>query len=571
MKKLVSLFLAAVLLCGCATKLNAVASSYVGGNPVEEAQAAPFHTELSFSALSDAAPNAALTIEKVKELLFRIERGELSPVDAKKLTEQYEDAYRELETAAALAYVRYCFDVTDAARKEAYDALCVQTETLYALLVQINLLLAENPALSDEYDAQTKAALQHEKSLHDPSLEALHIEERALTGAYEAAAQGFTIEAQGRTWTREQILNDPTLSYDSFKPLYEAYLNAYNRCVGEIYLKLIDVRNRIAKACGYPSYAEYAYALYARDYTPDDTARLGECIRLAVVPLFTALQEQVFDAQIRLSCGTFRQEATMARVAETLTAILPELNEPWTYMLSHGMIDCTSSERRMQGSFTTYFASYGAPFLYSSWDGSYTMPTTLLHEFGHYASYYRNGEAAADSLDLCETDSQGLELLAFSEYDRLYGALADAAKTANLFYALYVLLSGSMEDAFQQYAYHTEGVTLEQLNAEYGRLAEAYGLMDLGLDALSWTEIPHTFRSPLYYISYSMGMIPALELYLRAKTDRDAATTAYRTILLRQSGNTFREALIGAGLQDPFDIGAFFRMIDSIERIAIEQ
>ena len=127
-----------------------------------------------------------------------------------------------------------------------------------------------------------------------------------------------------------------------------------------------------------------------------------------------------------------------------------------------------------------------------------------------------------------------------------------------------------MEDAFQQYAYRTEHVTTEQLNAEYGRLCDAYGLRDLGLDAYAWTEIPHTFQSPLYYVSYCTGMLTAWQLLVLSERDRAAALDAYRSILNRKNGQSFREVVRSAGLDDPFDADAFRKLTDAMERMITE-
>ena len=173
------------------------------------------------------------------------------------------------------------------------------------------------------------------------------------------------------------------------------------------------------------------------------------------------------------------------------------------------------------------------------------MPTTLLHEFGHYAGYYLNGVQrmrSADPLDLAEIDAQGLELLALTQYNNLYGALSDAARVASLVLALYAIITGCMEDAFQQFAYRTEHVTLEQLNAAYASLSGE-----------SWVEISHTFRAPMYYISYATSMLGALQLYALSDTDRAAAVSAYRKILMRPIGAAFRTTLRDANLRDPFD------------------
>jgi oligoendopeptidase F len=182
------------------------------------------------------------------------------------------------------------------------------------------------------------------------------------------------------------------------------------------------------------------------------------------------------------------------------------------------------------------------------------MPATLIHEFGHFAAFYRNGERLLrePSPDLAEIDSQGLELLAVLRYDTIYGDLTDTARTVQLYLSLYTLLSGCAEDEFERFACGTEDLTLEALNAEYGRLIDAYGLTGLGAEARSWTQVPQTFRSPLYGIGYAAAMSAAMELYRIGLEDPDAAVDAYLSIVDRKEGAGFRETLTETGLSDPF-------------------
>ena len=557
MKRVFSLLLAAVIVlsCGCGESVfRTVAASYANGIDALKGSGTGsriVHADVVFSDLPDEVPNISLEIARTEELLFRIDRGELSGKRAAKALSERTNAYRNICTAASIAYVRYCLDVTDAVRKKAYDLMSVQLDTWNGLLIEAERKLASDPALKGSYSEAGLMRLEKADSLHDPSIRPLAARERELIGAYETLASTFTVSDGGREWTAEEILSDPSLTYEAFMDLYEAYQRAYNTASGAIFLELIDVRNRIARICGYPSYAEYGYASYNRDYSAQDAQRLAERIRQTIVPLFSDMQAEYYGAWMRLCCGTFYRDASLPRIQTAATRILEELSEPWTYMVEHQMFDLENTNNRMQGSYTTYFPSYGAPFLFSSWDDSYSMPTTLLHEFGHYASYYFNGEDAfgCESMDLAEADSQGLEMLAISQYDLLYGALSDAAETVSLFNALYVVISGCMEDLFQQYAYHTDGVTTEMLNREYERLCDAFGLKDLGLSALSWTEVPHTFQQPMYYISYCAGMLAALELY----GEGERAADAYSAILHRDKDAEFRTLMMQIGLSDPID------------------
>ena len=211
----------------------------------------------------------------------------------------------------------------------------------------------------------------------------------------------------------------------------------------------------------------------------------------------------------------------------------------------------------MESSFTTYFANYSSPFMFTAWEDSFYNTGTLIHELGHYTNYFvspASGWSVSESLDLAEVDSQGLELLMTAYFDRLYGSdeAAEAALASRLSDALYSVLSGCMEDEFQQAVYADPDMTLEEMNALYYKLAQEYGFADLyGYTGCEWTMIPHTFQTPMYYISYATSMIASLELWDLAQTDADAARNAYLTILQRGPYTDFRETLVAAGLADP--------------------
>ena len=556
MKRILSLVLIAAMLFGG-----------FGCSTITEPEAA-YHTGLSFSELEPSGKRVSLEIARAKELLFRIERGELSGDRAQTMLDAAEETYQALETDASIAYIRYCRDVTDRENKSAYDDLASGLEALGCILVDAALLLRADPVLRERYDAKTVDSLLREDALSDPAILPLIERERDLVGAYEALPERLIVERHGKRWTGDEILSDPTLSPEDFAALYEQYQDLFNREAGAIYLELIRVRRKIAKTLGFKSYAEYRYDRIGRSYTPADAAQLSEHVRDAFAPVLSQTAAPFYRAAGVLCNRTYACGPAMRGIGTAIAEMLPELSEPWTYMTGHGMFDLGTDPKRMPGSFTVYLADYGAPFLFSSWTNGFDMPPTVIHEFGHYASFYLRGSGTEteDALDLAEIDAQGLELLTVMRYDTIYGAVSDAAETAELFYALYALLDGCAEDAFQQYAYAQEEPTLEALNAEYERLIGEYGLDRFGAEARSWTQIPHTFQSPFYYISYAAGMLTALELYVMSKSDPDAAKEAYRAILTRTDGGLLR-ILKQAGLNDPFDPEHMRNLAHELERI----
>ena len=543
MKRILSLLLIVILLHAVTGCKRAV--------PVPESA---YHTKLSFCEITDSGINAALEIARANELLFRIKRGEISGKHAQETLEAKTDALMKLRTDTAIAYVRYCMDVTNEVNRQKYDTLSIQTETLACILTDAALRLSEDPLLRDLYDAKTVETLLREDALSDDAVLPLLERERVLVGAYEALSGELSVEYKGRAWTGDEILSNPFLRAEDFETLYEAYLDLFHSKAGGIFLELIKNRREIAETLGYDSYADYRYAYYGRSYTPEETALLSERVRKEIVPLFTEMRDDFYRAAGRLSGAAFEQAQTMERIGTAVVSMLPELSEPWDYMISRQMYDLGTDPRRMPGSFTTYFSTYGSPFLFGDWTCGFDVIPMLIHEFGHFASFYLNGNVTGqeNSLDLAEIDAQGLELLTVLRYDTLYGDLSDAAETVELFYALYTLIDGCMEDAFLRFAYGPEEPDLAALDAEYGRLCSAYGLDALGTEGRSWTQIAHTFRAPFYYVSYATGMTAALELYLLEKKDPAAAKDAYLKILTRGKGAGYRETLNAAGLHDPF-------------------
>ena len=95
-------------------------------------------------------------------------------------------------------------------------------------------------------------------------------------------------------------------------------------------------------------------------------------------------------------------------------------------------------------------------------------------------------------------------------------------------------------------------MTLEELNDLYYELSVDYGLGDLyGYVGTEWVGIPHTFQSPLYYISYGTSMILSMELWEKSMEDYPAARDAYMDILLRPAYTQLRSVARENGLGDP--------------------
>ncbi|HPR40417.1 MAG TPA: hypothetical protein PKV62_05325, partial [Oscillospiraceae bacterium] len=132
--------------------------------------------------------------------------------------------------------------------------------------------------------------------------------------------------------------------------------------------------------------------------------------------------------------------------------------------------------------------------------------------------------------------------------------LADAARMEEMLNVLHAILSGCMEDEFQQRLYENPDMTLDEINALYYQLAQEYGLAAIyHYSPEEWVFITHTFESPFYYISYAASMVPSAEIFFLSQEDEDGAVEIYEEILGRENGEGFLELLARENLGDPFD------------------
>jgi oligoendopeptidase F len=156
-------------------------------------------------------------------------------------------------------------------------------------------------------------------------------------------------------------------------------------------------------------------------------------------------------------------------------------------------------------------------------------------------------------------------------YDEFFGDLSQAAVVEKLQDALYSLITGCMEDEFQQEVYEDPDITLREMNKLYGELAEEYGLADIyGTEGTEWVLIPHTFQTPFYYISYAVSMESALELWEISLHDRDRAVSLYDTLLSRDQNVGFADTLEGIGLSDPFGGELIRKLCGTVKEYAAE-
>ncbi len=463
--------------------------------------------------------------------------------DPKALINRYEtnlDAYNELIGAASLAYVRYCQDITDTMREAEYSRLNSALFDIQHHLARLEKELMDQWGYHRELGTEYQYALDRFSRQNADSLHVLRQREDELSRRYERMDREYRLTYHGRTWTIQELTEDEELSFPDFLEALELYHAGKNQAAGQLYLELLTLRKQTARQMGHTSYAAGQYAAFGRKYTPEQALAAAQTVKETFVPLYARLRERCENDLRYLSGASFPEERFLCSMESAVDKTVPGAGEAWRYMLAHGLYDSRQTERKISGSFTTYLSSYRCPFLFTQWRNDASSVFTVIHEFGHFLSYYLNPQGtyyASENLDLAEADAQGLELLMLEEYDGIFGRYAAAARLCLLTNALYAVLSGFMEDEFQQRAFQLKHPTVDDLNHLYGQLAEEYGFDRMfGYEGREWTEISHTFLFPFYYVSYGVSMLGAMNLAQRGHR-------AYTRVLMRKAGNSFSDVI----------------------------
>lgn len=477
-----------------------------------------------------------------------------------------ERLYRECSTNAALAQITYRQDTSDT-----YWAQAAQTEQ--ENLQQVNTLLLltaqeilQSPCAYALKNAWGEALCQMLLQQNVPSAEeqALLNREQVLLAEYDQAYRNaFNIHYRGE-WiatTNPWLVDLPEEQAEEYRQMAFEQGNAI---LGPIFQELVQVRTQLAGLRGYENYTDYVYAqTYGRDYTAADIEAFHEQVATYIVPLLEMMVESwqegasQFMPEVDASA-----EGALKLLAEQLPQLAPKLTEAYSYMLRHHLYDVGAEENRFAISYTTFLPQYGAPFMQIKQTQRTYDLFNLIHEFGHYNNYYQNADDYSSwlqpvSYDLAEVHSQGLEMLLAARYQAIWGKQAGrSAALYHLINSLDVVIQGCMEDEFQQAVYANPEMSLTAMNSLYGQLKEKYQVFSVGESDGSWVLVPNTFHAPLYYISYSVSMTAALELWTVAQRDEDAAVEKYLYLVDCGERYRFQEVLAASGLHNPFQDGS---------------
>ena len=481
-------------------------------------------------------------IDEFYRLLDECERLALAGEDIaaiEEITALLDEQYEYLDAQCSIALIFYYSDMADETLTQQYlDCVAVYTQANDAYIQMVRRVY--------ESDSPAKETLFEDWTEEDIAQLLAYEEEVALLQQRNAE-----IEVEYQTATSDDVRI----------PLY---------------IEFVQNNNKIAQIFGYDNYYTYAYSLvYSRDYS---TQELELMRQYAKTYLAGALDTTInnfyhsYGSLTTLKQGSVAEflyndyDTIAADYVDKYLSDMPEsLRTHVEAMLTADSLFATSANA-MPGAFTTMVGDRS----YCFFGPGYATSCTVMHEAGHYyASRY--ADLNSIPLDLAETHSQGNEWLFMSNLkSRMPADQYEALMDYRLYNDLAIILICLMVDEFEQQVYSADltGFTAQDFDAIMDSVCSQYFSVEYASQNLAdlnayWRLV--VVDQPVYYISYAVSAVAAIDLYTMSLEDFDAAVAIYQSLCEDpQEDAGFLGSITAAGLSGPFQESFYQEYVEMI-------
>jgi len=527
----------------------------------------------------------------------------LSPATLSEWMRDWSDLNRILSEMYTRLWVATTCNTTDPGTKDGFNTFL---DRIFTPALQINQLLKQKLLNSDltpdNFDIPLKNMRVEAEIYSDKNLPLL-TEEKKLVNLYDEIIAAQSVEWKGKEVTTTQ-LQLVYLSLDRSEREKAWHLEMQRKLadrqnLNQLWIRMLDLRNRIATNAGFKEYRAYKWKELLRfDYTPEDCSQFHKGIEQVVVPAARRMYEK---RQKQLDLPTLRpwdlyvdpvgreplkpfQE--ISELEQKVSAIFhkvdPELGKYFEIMRSQGLLDLENRKGKAPGAYCENYEMVRLPFIFENAVGLHTDVATLIHEGGHAFHVFETAQLPYHQqlqvgMEFAEVASMAMELLASPYLEAREGGFysekdAARARIEHLEESLLFWPYMAVVDAFQHWAYTNQATAANPDNCdqEWSELWKRYmiGVDWSGLDdpmVTGWQRKLHIFEVPFYYIEYGLASLGAFQVWANAMKDQKGAVTAYRQALALGGTVPIPALFSTAGARFAMDAGLLSKTIDLME------
>jgi len=500
--------------------------------------------------------------------------------------------------------VRYSINTKDPVYKRAQDRLDEISPILSAYSSKFEKILLKakyrKAAEEDLGKYLFKMYENHQKSFDEKIIPEL-IEENKLSSKYDEVMGGAQIEFRGGVYNLSQLgkfLSDKDRDTRKEAAIaFDKWLGEHEEEIGQIYDKLVKLRDQIAKKLGYKNFVELGYIRLGRtDYDAKMVAGYREQIKQEVVPLCAKLRKeqiknlgiknpQYYDYNLRFKSGNPTPVGTpddLVKAAKKMyEEMSPESGTFINFMIDHHLLDLVAKPGKAPGGYCTYFPNYKAPFIFSNFNGTEGDVNVLCHEGGHaFQAYLSSGikipEYQSPTLESCEIHSMSMEFFTWPWMKLFFEDDADKYRYSHLVDSIEFLPYGITIDEFQHWVYENPNATHEERCAKYLEIEKAnlphkkYDDTPTLAKGTWWLRQGHVFGSPFYYIDYTLAQVVAFQFFAEDLKNHEKAWKKYVKLCKMGGKLPFTGLLEADKLRNPFIEGNVKKNIKPLLKVLKE-
>jgi M3 family oligoendopeptidase len=506
----------------------------------------------------------------------------------------------EQESMEAIARIRHSVDTTDEfykAEQEYFDEI----EPLYQGSITEFYKALIGSAYRAELEAKWGKQLFRIAALSlktfSPEIVEDLVQENKLASEYSKLLASAKLVYAGEERNLSQLIpfqlsTDRNVRKESNDVKYNFFIENEAK-LDELYDQLVKVRTAIAKKLGYSNFVELAYARMNRsDYNAKDVEAFRNQVLEHIVPAATKLKERqkarigvdalhYYDDKFGFPSGNATPKGNADWIVEQArkmyAELSPETDEFFTFMIDNGLMDLVAKKGKRVGGYCSYISTYQAPYIFSNFNGTSGDIDVLTHEVGHAFQGYSSREFQVPeyvfpTLEACEIHSMSMEFLAWPWMSLFFEEETDKYKFKHLSESLLFIPYGVAVDEFQHRVYEQPELTpaerklvWREIERKYlpHRVYEDNDFLERGG---FWQQQPHIYKSPFYYIDYTLAQVCAFQFWKRANENPELAWEDYLRLCQQGGSQSFTELVQVANLISPFHDGCVASVIGQIEK-----
>lgn len=541
---------------------------------------------INFKELKYVQPN----FEEVKEIISKLAEKVKKAKDIEEIKEairEFESVYCDMHTNLAIAMIRAYLDSSDK-----YYGIQMQEGMQKEATINYNefynalLNSPYNKEINKEYGEEYLIKLRDSISIKSKGME-LIAKEQELICQYQQLKATIKIEFNGEVLSEGEMTKyitseDRNTRREASIALHKAFIQLKDK-FNDILDELVLVRNKIAAANGFSSFADYMNIEKGRrEYGQKELLKFCMNIKNELIDFCGFLGEKQAErlvletlASYDCSCSFIDGNAKpigdgekLREEAKTMYADLSnDISELYNTMVDNEYIDVSSSPNKISGmGFCTELFNIKFPYVFGNCNGSIHDVDVLTHEVGHAYQMYlslNNKKLSAYSAmpnDVAEIPSKTMEHFTQDYSQLFFGKDAEKFSFQFLEQVLNELLAYCAIHEYESWLYSNPEATSEERAKKY---YEGMVEIDPNVDYSDIEEFmkdgSSLFRSmgvymfPFYLISYAISAISAIEFAKRMSEDKKSTWEDYTKLCAAGGSLSYKELLQVANLNLPFE------------------